>query len=214
MFPYRAVAMTTALPGLRERKKQRTYEDLQRAALELFARRGFDQVTIEDICAAAEVSKTTFYRYFDAKEDVLFGPAAERAALMGEVLRNRPVDEPAIAAVQNAFREFAELYQIDRDQKRAVHEIVRATPTLAARNLEHIATWEEMLRECFASRDPAPGSGRDRELRNYVAAATVVAALRAAVEYWLTHDAAQDLPAIVEDALQASVAISRRTHGR
>jgi AcrR family transcriptional regulator len=207
--------VTIAPPaGLRERKKQRTHAELQRAALKLFTKHGFDQVTIDDICAAAEVSKTTFYRYFDAKEDVLLGTVTEKLTVMGEALLRRPPDESAIVAVRNAFLEFAELYQVDRAQRLAINEIVSVTPALAARNLEHQAAWEGLLRDFFVSRDPEATATREPELRHYVAAATVVATLRAAVEYWLTHDAENDLPAIVDEALQVKVAAPRRTRAR
>ena len=206
--------MTTAPPGLRARKKQRTYDDLQRAALDLFALHGFDHVTIDDICAAAEVSKTTFYRYFDTKEDVLLGAAEEKIEVMGDALARRPLDEPAIVAVRNAFLEFAELYQMDRNTKLAISQITRVTPALAARNLEHQTAWEGLLRDFFVSRDPEVGPPRDAELRHCVMASTVVAALRAAVDYWLTHGAETDLRAIVDDALQVTIGGSRRTRSR
>lgn len=206
--------MTTAPPGLRARKKQRTYDELQRVALDLFALHGFDHVTIDDICANAEVSKTTFYRYFDSKEDVLLGSPEEKIAVMGDALARRPLDEPAIVAVRNAFLEFAEQYQIDRTTKLAISRVTRVTPALATRNLEHQIAWEGLLRDFFISRDSGRGRPRDAALRHCVMASTVVAALRTAVDYWLNHGAETDLPAVVDDALQVTIIAPLRTRSR
>src|SRR5438105_94189 len=100
--------------GLRERKKQRTQRDLRRVALDLFSRHGFDHVTTDDIAAAAEVSKSTFYRYFESKEDVLLGPAAEKLEHMRAALAARPVDEAPLAAVHHALLSLAERYEVER----------------------------------------------------------------------------------------------------
>jgi AcrR family transcriptional regulator len=196
--------------GLRELKKQRTYEELQRVALELFAARGFDQVTIDDICADAEVSKTTFYRYFDSKEDALLGPAQQKLAEMGAALSQRPASESAIVAVRNAFLEVAAEYQTQRVQKLAVNRIVRATPSLAARNLEQQTAWENLLREFVAERDGADIP----TLSHCVFAANVVASLRTAMDYWLNAGADSDLPAVVDEALRLSVAVPARRTAR
>jgi AcrR family transcriptional regulator len=196
--------------GLRELKKQRTYEELQRVALALFAARGFDQVTIEDICADAEVSKTTFYRYFDSKEDVLLGTSHQKLAEMAAALAQRPASEAAIVAVRNAFLEVAAEYQSQRKQKLAVNRIVRATPSLAARNLEQQTAWEDLLREFFVVRDGVDGPA----LSHCVLAANVVASLRTAMEYWLNAGADSDLPTVVDEALRLSVAVPARRGAR
>src|SRR3954452_17476454 len=58
-------------PGLRERKKQKTRWPIQEHALRLFAQQGYDATTIEQIAEAAEISPSTFFRYFKTKEDLV-----------------------------------------------------------------------------------------------------------------------------------------------
>jgi len=183
--------------GLREQKKQKTQRDLQRAALDLVAARGFDNVTIDDIAAAADVSKTTFYRYFTTKEDALLGNRAEKLEYLRIALTAQPPDAAPLEAVRAAVRDVAQRYQHDRRQMLALAKITRVTPSLAARTLEHDAASEDLLREYFARRDPDGAAS----LRPWVRAAHVVATLRAARDYWLTRGAAVVLPDVVDDAL-------------
>lgn len=186
--------------GLREQKKQRTAARLQRVALELFASRGFDAVTVDDIVAAAEVSKTTFYRYFDSKDAVLLGTAYERFELMRSALHDRPGDEAPLDAVRNAFLTVAGHYELERDRRLVVGRIMQSTPALAARNLEQQAAWEALLCDFFATRDGAPTP----ELRHWVLAASVVASLRAAMDFW-TSEPSTDLPTVVDAALRVTL---------
>jgi AcrR family transcriptional regulator len=191
--------VTVAAPGLRAQKKKRTSDELRRVALELFVTHGFDAVTVDDVVAAADVSKTTFYRYFESKEDVVLGSAAERLDTMRSELLGRPADEPALDAIRHAFLAFAEQYQKDRERNVAIGRIMRTTPSLAARNLEHQAAWEALLREWIATRE-----GLDRpELRHAVLAATAVASVRAAVDVWLLKDGKTHLPGVFAAAWRA-----------
>jgi AcrR family transcriptional regulator len=91
-----------AKPGLRERKKQRTRETIIKAALELFADRGYAHTTLEDIADAAEVSTGTLFAYFPSKEDILF--PEERPFY--EELKQRLEQRPAAATTFDVLREF------------------------------------------------------------------------------------------------------------
>jgi AcrR family transcriptional regulator len=83
-----------ARPGLRERKKLRTRQAIASAALRLFAERGYEETTIADIAAAADVAPRTFFGYFPSKEDVVFAEIDDRLAEVAERLRRTSGETP------------------------------------------------------------------------------------------------------------------------
>jgi AcrR family transcriptional regulator len=82
--------VTSMAEGLRERKKQRTREDIAAAAMALFTQRGFDDVTVADVARAADVSEKTVFNYFPAKEDLVTHRGPERVAGLVEAIRALP----------------------------------------------------------------------------------------------------------------------------
>jgi AcrR family transcriptional regulator len=86
--------------GLRAQKKARTRQRLVQVALSLFEARGFDEVTVEEIAAAAMVSPRTFYRYFGTKEAVLYDDQDEALHLLHEAITSHPADEAPLAAIR------------------------------------------------------------------------------------------------------------------
>lgn len=108
--------MTTG-PGLRERKKERTRQALITAALRLFEERGYDETTIADIAAGADVSARTFFSYFPSKEEILFADTEDRLAVAFAVIDQRgPDDAPvdvlvrAMAAVFERAEHFGQVF--------------------------------------------------------------------------------------------------------
>ena len=93
----------TAQAGLRERKKARTRASLREHALRLFREQGYQATTVEQIAAAAEVSPSTFFRYFPTKEDVVLQDDMD--ARMVEAFARQPPDLAPVAAIRAAMRE-------------------------------------------------------------------------------------------------------------
>jgi AcrR family transcriptional regulator len=184
--------------GLRERKKLRTVQQLRQAALELFVARGFDNVTTDDIAAAVDVSKTTFYRYFESKEDVLLGNTAERLAAIRQAFEDRPADEPVLVTVRHAITSLVSHYDQTRDAALLKARVMRDSPSVRARNLEQQAAWESVVADFVRSRIP---ESSERELRSRVIAATVIASLRATVDYWVDTEGRDQLAGLVDDVL-------------
>ncbi|MFE1314980.1 TetR/AcrR family transcriptional regulator [Streptomyces sp. NPDC058755] len=124
--------------GLRERKKLQTGMRIYRVAIGLFAERGFDHVSVQEIADAAEVSKMTVFNYFGTKEDLVFRPMEEHFGDAARAVRERQPGESAAAAVRRQFLEMVE----SRDPSigltpdplaRQVRELVRETPVLMER---------------------------------------------------------------------------------
>jgi AcrR family transcriptional regulator len=122
---------TLRVTSLRERKKARTRADLQRHALRLFAERGYEATTVEDIAAAAEVARSTFFRYFSSKEDVVLFDDVD--PLFEEALAAVPAGTPLLDALITAIRAaFAELDEQRRAQEELRMRLVRTVPGIAA----------------------------------------------------------------------------------
>jgi len=91
----------TARPGLRERKKARTRAAIREHAFRLFRQQGYDATTVEQIAEAAEVSPSTFFRYFPAKEDVVLQDDMD--LLWAEAVRAQPAELSPVAALRAAI---------------------------------------------------------------------------------------------------------------
>src|SRR5260370_17036271 len=102
--PGNAVNMPAPTRGRRDRKKSETRQALREAAHRLFAEKGFSRTTIDDIAEAADVSRRTFFRYYDSKDDLLRADVADLLPVMLAALRRRPAEEPPLAAILNALR--------------------------------------------------------------------------------------------------------------
>jgi len=92
--------------SLRTRKKQRTRQEIADAALLLFAKRGFDAVTVADIARAADVSEQTIYNYFKTKESLVFDEDEAFEARFVAMVRDRPKTQSLIDSVRAEARAF------------------------------------------------------------------------------------------------------------
>ena len=182
--------------GLRERKRQQTRATIQAAGLHLFATRGYDATTCEQIAAAAEVSPATFFRYFPTKEDVVLSDDYDDLILA--LLHDRPAGESPVQAVRRSLAAALEAaYAADADVIRERLRLVLSVPALRARLYEQQRATETLLARGLATRmDAAAG---DLEVRAVAAAIVATAAL--GVEEWAEHGG--HLPAVVDRALAA-----------
>jgi AcrR family transcriptional regulator len=124
-------------PTLRERKRQRTRQVLIDAATDLFERRGYEQTTIADIAAAAEIGTRTFFSYFASKEDLLFPESDTRVqATVDAIATRRPDDRPADVLLR-ALQHVGEAGGAAADRRAALQaRLTRTVPAVRAHGLQ------------------------------------------------------------------------------
>jgi AcrR family transcriptional regulator len=185
-----AVVTTVGRP---ERHKQRTRRALEQAALHLFAERGFDATTVEDITDRADVSPRTFFRYFAAKDDVLFSSDDPLLARFHELILRRPAAEPPVVALGAAFAGWLVDEPLEEERLFLRERAIQSTPLLQGRRLEEQRRWEASIAEALTARggdDPDDPTAR-------LLAAVVLTVLRVALDRWLEDEGRSDLPALV-----------------
>ncbi|MEV5824553.1 TetR family transcriptional regulator [Spirillospora sp. NPDC052242] len=166
---------------LRERKKLKTRRAIQDHALRLFTEQGYDATTVEQIAAAAEISPSTFFRYFPTKEDVVIDD--EYDPVMAEAYRAQPAELSPIDALRTMLAELLpELHGPDLEKLHARLRLITDVPALRARMFESMSTGTcAMLRDVVADRTGRPAD--DADVGTFAWAVTGV--LHAAVYQWL-----------------------------
>jgi TetR/AcrR family transcriptional regulator, regulator of mycofactocin system len=165
---------------LRERNRLRTAGEVEAAALELFERHGYDNTTVEQIAARAGVSSATFFRYFPAKEDVLFSGENASARNLVALVAARSDRARGVAALAEPVCQFAHRSVADpaTDGQRLTH-LVMTTPALEARSLRLRLRWEREIALQLAREAGADRPDLDHILVAAVAVSCLAGALRA-----------------------------------
>lgn len=203
-----------ARTGLRERKKRRTRHAIATAALRLFAERGYEETTIADIAAAADVSPRTFFSYFPSKEDVVFAEVDDRLAEVSERLR-RTSGETPMETIRRSVVDVLEAIVTEHGEYGAVQiALILERPGLQARALQRMTDTQEKIEALL--RDLCPGIA---EIDAVAASGIAVGGMQAVVAHCrregydpLSMRTALDRAVdIVEHGLVSVDALSRRS---
>jgi AcrR family transcriptional regulator len=194
-------------PSLRERKKAATRRCIRLAALDLIAERGFSNVTVEDIAAAADVSPRTFFNYFPSKEAVLFGAdpgrAEEaRARLVNDLPGHSALDVLRLVLADHVRAFSGELAELGGDPTRWARQMKSAhtDPQLRAAQAAHMAQVESRFAAALAERlDTDP----DRDPYPMLLASAATSVLRAIMSYWAASGGVVPLDQLTDAAFQA-----------
>jgi AcrR family transcriptional regulator len=190
--------------SLRDRRRAELFSQIQNTAYQLFAERGFEAVTTEDIAAAAGISISTYFRHAPTKEGLLVGPVREA---IGEIVGSydaRPPDESPIEALIQVFvtraRDADELHNLDTWR----HAIATAPHLLSQSVLVGDTDRREFI-EQVASR---MGTDAAADVRPALLVHTSLATVKFVLDRWLTSDIVAGSPFHVqlEDALRTTLA--------
>ena len=174
--------------GLRERKRRETRAALSLAALRLCLQRGWENVAVDDIAAAANVSPRTFRNYFSTKAEAVAAGHLERLLRIADNLRDRPASEPMWTAITNAvaaqFEPPAKKNERLADANRWVERIrfVVTEPAIQGEVLKASAAAQVALADVIAERT---GARLAKDLYPQVVAAVVTAVIGIVMDRWL-----------------------------
>ena len=194
------IVYTVPMPvAIGERKRRAVRGELSEVALRLLTDRAFDSLTIDEIAAAAGVSRRTFFRYFASKEDVVFAFLDRWAVRLAADIVARPAEEDPVAAVQNSFRQLTAAYN---DRALALVRLVRETPSLQEREMINREHLRMAVVNALATR---LGIDSDRDMRPQILATIAFAPLDAAMFAWFGNRAGEEVGHLLDEALRTFV---------
>jgi AcrR family transcriptional regulator len=199
--------------GLRARKKQRMREQIIKAAFQLFERKGFEAVTVEEIAATIEISPRTFYRYFPTKEDVVLLRPDDSTVV--RAMQQREPEETDVEFVARVMK--AAIADRKADNEAKMYRLIERTPALQAHLFQ--VTWEDqdvLAQELLRRSSRKAGD----EFRARIVAHTVTNAIRIAYVDWMRSgqqgsawNQCEKALAILREAFGATPKKNRSTEG-
>jgi AcrR family transcriptional regulator len=192
-----------ARPGLRERKKARTRATIREHALRLFREQGYDATTVDQIADAADVSPSTFFRYFRTKEDVVLEDDLDVLAL--GAFDQQPADLSLVAAFRAAAREALDsISETDLASMRETSALILTVPELRARAMDEYTRTIGVIAEAAAKR-----AGRDpNDFAIRVVAGAIIGVIMAATMPWTDWAKPDQSPPVdLFDRIDAALAL-------
>jgi AcrR family transcriptional regulator len=173
--------------GLRARKRRETRERIADAALSLFLERGFEETTVDQIAAAADVSVRSFFHYFPAKEDVVASWQDGFGARLADAVAARPKSETLARAVEQAM--LTSIAAAADPRSIAIDRLVRTTPALSARDAFKYERLERTLAEALIKRTARKSETFEARLLAMV----TIGALRLGSQAWHVEHPGADI---------------------
>ncbi|MFD4139858.1 MULTISPECIES: TetR family transcriptional regulator [unclassified Streptomyces] len=185
--------------------------ELAAAAMELFATKGYEATTVDEIAATAGVARRTFFRHFRSKEEAIFPDHDDTLVRAEAVLNAAPAHEHPLDTVCRGIKEVMRMYAASPAVSVERYRLTREVPTLREREIASVARYERLFTRYllghFDERDHH--AGNDDPLLAEVAASAVVTAHNHVLRRWLRAGGQGD----VEAQLDHAFAIVRDTFG-
>jgi AcrR family transcriptional regulator len=182
--------------SLRDRTRARMRAEVREVAFRLFAEQGFANTTVEQIAAAAGLSRATFFRYFGSKEDLVLNRIIGFGREVADALAARPAEEPPWQALRRAFDVIAEP-RPGQEPSQDMTRLLSEACALMTKQWDKTQGWPSMLTPELARR--LGGTATAMQARVLVVSA--IACLDAACDAWDTSDGSTPLPVLVDQAM-------------
>lgn len=171
---------------------------IEKAALELIAQRGFEETPVEDIAAAAGISRRTFFRYFGSKNDIPFGDYESLLVALEEFLSEADPKRAMFDVIADAVMRFNRVHSDGSIAHRERMTLVMRTPALRANAALRQDDWVDVMARFAAGRLDAPADSMGPRLVAQIA----LGASNVAYELWLA-DESSDLGELMQQAFDA-----------
>jgi AcrR family transcriptional regulator len=183
--------------GVRERKRRETLRRITDAGVCLFIEKGFERATVEEIAAAAGISRRTFFHYFESKDDILLSLQSNVGELFAAEVRRAPPGSSPFELVRDAALKVCG--SIPGDDMLAIDRLMRGSASVQARKQASYRQQEEALFTALRDRWPAP----ERETRLRILAMVAVGVTRLASETFNQEGGARPFDEVLRCAFDA-----------
>jgi AcrR family transcriptional regulator len=178
---------------LRDRTRRAVRAEIAEAAVALFAERGFDETTVEDIARAVGMTKRSFFRYFPTKEDAVFAGTEVLVEQVVEALRARPTGEDPWEALRQVLRHWQERIYTSSAELTG-ERLIATTPVLRARMHQKRESWRQAARDALVERSGGDLDGFTADLLTNAATAV----LDSVAQEWVRTDGRADRVALID----------------
>lgn len=189
--------MTSATTATRGRRPVTSRSEIEHIALDLFARRGFEATTVDDIAAAAGIGRRTVFRYFPSKNDIPWGAFDDQLGRMRATFAGLAPDLPLMAGVRVAVLDFNRVDPEEQPWHRSRLRLILNTPALEAHSTLRYAAWRQVVADHAADRLRLPPDGLVPQTIGHASLGVALAAY----ECWLRSDA--ELADLLDAAFRA-----------